>query len=497
MSTINNSKQQYLNLWYFILALLLIAGLLASCESLTGSKDDSDPDPDPDTNAARINSFSASDDLVPSGETVTLSWEVSGDAPVTLTLEPGGTDVSGQTETTVTPTETTTYRLIAENESGSDEAELTIDVIADGETAMEVTITGLPAGMDANIAVTDHESFMNWVTANEALTMLAPGTYTVAAAGVRVSGTTYLPNQDIQSVTVSDGQYVNLQVQYSEASGGIFATSPDVEACSEGTLTNQTRERGRMSLNFIRALVGLPAVDYDAGSDAMVQLASLMFAANSAISHDPPTNWHCYTQEGAEGAMLSNIGITAQNSDIGAVPEDFVVLWADDEGVPSLGHRRWLIDPFLPDIAVGLVEGTPKTGQFSHAAGAALRVVPNQDADISGLALPFVAYPRGEFPTVLFTNDWYLSFSVLADPNARSGNHTQVDYSSATVSVEDENGNALTVSNVASDHVTSGLPNQLKWKVNGLNDNQQYTVTISGVMVNGTAENYSYNVHLK
>ena len=111
MKNSNKSKHRYLNIVNHALALLLVAGLLASCESLTRSKDDSDPDPD--TNAARITGFSASDDLVPAGETVTLSWEVTGDAPITLTLEPGGTDVSGQTETTVTPNETTTYRLIA------------------------------------------------------------------------------------------------------------------------------------------------------------------------------------------------------------------------------------------------------------------------------------------------------------------------------------------------------------------------------------------------
>lgn len=473
----------------------LIVLIFVSCETSTGPGDDSEADADPES--PEITSFSASDELVPAGETVTLSWEVSGDEPITLILEPEGTDVTGETSIEITPDEETTYRLLAENESGNDEAEVTVGVIEAGETALKVIVVGVPDGAEANVAVTDHNNLMQWVPAGGVLTDLSPATYTVSASGVHASGTTYLPDEGIQTVSVDEGEIVNVQVNYSEATGSLYATDPDVGGCAEGELTAQAKERGRMSLNFVRVLVGLPPVAYDSGSDAMVQKASLMFAANNAIDHTPPESWHCYSDEGAEGAEKSNIGITAQNSSIGSVPGDFITLWADDVNVPSLGHRRWLIDPFLPDIAVGLVEGTPQTGEYSHAAGAAIRVVPDQDADISGLPLSFVAYPRGDFPTRLFTNDWFMSFSVLSDPGARFNNQTQIDYSETTISVEDENGSALAVTDVSSDHTPSGLPNQLKWKVPELEDNVQYTITITGVTVNGVSEDFNYKINLK
>ncbi len=86
---------------------------------------------------------------------------------------------------------------------------------------------------------------------------------------------------------------------------------------------------------------------------------------------------------------------------------------------------------------------------------------------------------------------------MIADPSARFNNRTQVDYGGVDISVEDASGNVLTVTDVAFDHVTSGLPNQLKWKVVGLEDNRRYTVTVSDVMVNGEARTFSYDVNLQ
>ncbi len=482
------------SVWRCVLILLLIAGLFTSCELSTGLDDDNGLDSDSTMAAAEITSFTASDDQVSAGETVTLSWEVAGDNPITLTLEPGDIDLSGETSTEVTPEEETTYRLTAENEAGSDEAEVTVDVTTESGTTSGISITGLPDEAAANIAITDHNSVMQWVTDSRALSGLAPATYTVAAGVVQASGTSYLPDEDVQTITFGEGENVDIQVNYSEASGNLFETEPDVGACNEGALTTQAKERGLMSLNFIRALAGLPPVSYDSGDDEIVQKASLMFAANVEIDHTPPESWHCYSDEGADGAGQSNIAVGSGS----VLPEDFITLWADDKGVPNLGHRRWLLDPFLPDVALGLVEGTPQTGDFSQATGSAIRVISGQDADISEISLPFVAYPRGEFPTRLLSKNWFMSFSVLADHDEKFNNSSsQIDFSGVEISVENESGSDLSVTEVNAAYTNYGLPNQLKWKVPGMEDNVEYTVTITGVIVNGESKDYSYTVNLK
>jgi hypothetical protein len=65
-----------------------------------------------------IDSFTAAPDTVAAaGETVTLSWEVSG--ATSLLLEPGSVDVTGLAQTTVAPDATTSYVLYATNANGT------------------------------------------------------------------------------------------------------------------------------------------------------------------------------------------------------------------------------------------------------------------------------------------------------------------------------------------------------------------------------------------
>ncbi len=65
------------------------------------------------------------------------------------------------------------------------------------------------------------------------------------------------------------------------------------------------------------------------------------------------------------------------------------------------------------------------------------------------------------------------------------------------IRVENESGSDLSVTEVDVAYTNYGLPNQLKWKVPGMEDNVEYTVTITGVTVNGESKDYSYTVNLK
>ena len=494
------------NLFKYFISLLLIVGIIAGCDQITGSGDDNDEseqpdnDPEPQTEAAVINSFTASDELISEGETITLSWEVSGDDPITLTLEPGNIDVSGETSRDVTPSEDTTYRLTAENDGGNDQSQVSVSVIPAGTVALEVEINGLPAGANANIVVTNNEDYMQWVSDNSALTDMSPGSYTVIAAPVTESGNTYIPDEDIQTVDVAKA-YTNttfLQLNYTLSAESLYANEPDIQACEEGAITELAKQRGVMYLNYIRGLVGLPPVMYDYGSDDIVQKAALIMAANSDLSHYPPEDWHCYTEAGADGAEVSNLGIDLRNQEINATPEFFMGLYADDWRVTSLGHRRWVIDPFLKEIAIGQVEGEPITGDFSNAAGNAVRVVGGPMANIHDLELPFIAYPRGDFPSELFTNDWFLSFSVIVDPTSRFGANENVDYSSAEITVvESESELSMNITERMVDHTAYGIPNVIQWKVPDLRSNRTYTVSITNVKIKGESRDYSYEVHLR
>lgn len=80
------------------------------------------------TTAPQIVSFSAASNAIVSGESTTLTWNVTGSTPVTLTIDQGVGDVSGTNSTSVAPTATTTYTLTATDNDGTAEAKVTVTV---------------------------------------------------------------------------------------------------------------------------------------------------------------------------------------------------------------------------------------------------------------------------------------------------------------------------------------------------------------------------------
>lgn len=79
-----------------------------------------------------ITSFEADSEAINDGDDTRLNWTISG-TPQSLILEPGNRDVTGQTQVSVSPTETTTYTLTAANGSGSDVAQTVVRVSPETE----------------------------------------------------------------------------------------------------------------------------------------------------------------------------------------------------------------------------------------------------------------------------------------------------------------------------------------------------------------------------
>jgi len=104
--------------------------------------------------APTISSFQATPDTVLAGGTTTLSWTVSGDAPITLQLTPDVGDVSGSNDVQVSPDTTTTYTLTATNDVESDSATLTVTV--QPVVALRGTVIGMNGDPASGIDVLVH-----------------------------------------------------------------------------------------------------------------------------------------------------------------------------------------------------------------------------------------------------------------------------------------------------------------------------------------------------
>lgn len=252
------------------------------------------------------------------------------------------------------------------------------------------------------------------------------------------------------------------------------------------------------TLNDMRAAHGLGAVTYDNNFDISTAQSALLGVANRALSHTPPTSWLCFTTDGYDGSNTSNLYLRWSSVPSQPTTASGLEALLVDDNVPSLGHRRWMLHPFLGSTSFGRVDGYP-SGSTSYYTGMSLKVIGGSQANPAGTAAAtrgFVAYPFGDYPARWFKHGWYMSFSALANTASPWNNSgSQISYSGATIQVSGPGG-ALAVSNVLPDYSGYGLPNSLQWQVAGTVSNVTYTVTINNVSVNGAPRNYSYTFRI-
>ncbi len=271
----------------------------------------------------------------------------------------------------------------------------------------------------------------------------------------------------------------------------LYSTPPNIAACQAGTLKPEVGQRVLATLNYIRGLHNLPPATYSTADEPAVQQSALMMAANGQLSHFPPSSWNCYTAAGATAAGQSNIYLGTGGLRY-SQDADLLAGWLIDTNnvvANNIGHRRWLLYPFLSTIAYGRTAGVWQSS--NRADGASIKVI-NTSQNTAGPLPDYVAYPFQDYPARYFETGALLSFGVIANKSSNFGANQSVSYAGATISVRARGGAALTVSNISWDNDGYGLPNSLQWSVAGLAANTTYDVTISNVTVSGAARNYSY-----
>lgn len=276
-------------------------------------------------------------------------------------------------------------------------------------------------------------------------------------------------------------------------SGAVYLTAPSVGSCVAGQISDSDKNAVLARINGIRARHGLPSVSYDASDDSAAAAAALYMVANGSLTHTPSTGGRCYTSEAARLAGTSNLYMASSSGSTRTMAStDAITAYLIDSGVSSLGHRRWILYPFLAFTSFGRVDADDGKSMAS-----ALRTIGGAASSVS-MSNDFVAYPYGSYPASDVSTSEYLSFSVIASKTSAYANGgSQVSFSGATLTVTNASGTALTVSDRIEDYTGYGLANSLQWKVAGLVDGGSYTVNIRGVSVNGSNRDFSYGFQLQ
>lgn len=293
--------------------------------------------------------------------------------------------------------------------------------------------------------------------------------------------------RDWIETTQGQGQYVRADSVYEQL--------PDVRKGKEGELKQSERQKVLDMVNTIRRLHKLAPVEYHYDSDIDTARASLVLSVRGELDHFPKKRWKHWSQEAYNGASTSNLGMQWSSAMRGAVPNSssYIYQWMIDHSVESLGHRHWIMYPGLKYISFGRADG-------GKASVAALKVVfgKKQSAPES---TRFIAFPQGDYPASFIRRDWYLSFSALKAPEGfvptpGKKYNKEFDYRKAKVRVINARGRALRTYSEKPEGAPYTGPDYLKWKVKGLELNQEYKVTIKNVLVMGTKTTYEYTFRL-
>ncbi len=257
-----------------------------------------------------------------------------------------------------------------------------------------------------------------------------------------------------------------------------------INGCVAGATAQTYQNAVALRVNWFRSMAGVPpGITLNAVFSSKDQQAALMFSANNALSHSPPTNWTCYTANAATAAGNSNICIGFFN-DPGCI-----ALYMQDfgSGNSEAGHRRWILYPQTQSMGTGDVSASG--GNFS---GNGLWVFDGNYGTVRPATRDtFVAWPpKGYVPYQMVWPRWSFSY-----PGA--------DFTAATVTMT-RNGSSPVP--VALEPVATGFgENTLVWVTDNLNAASPYTpsppafdtvnaVTINNVMIGGTSHMFTYQV---
>ncbi|HUD27561.1 MAG TPA: CAP domain-containing protein [Novosphingobium sp.] len=284
---------------------------------------------------------------------------------------------------------------------------------------------------------------------------------------------------------------------FARKEAAVFAAPPDIDRCVAGTITDGERASVLATLNAIRAAHRLPPVVYDRSSEDQAMAAALMMAANGQLSHQPPKTWRCYSDAGALGAGSSNIAGGLVSPYLAFSPSrDYVTGWLTDvrNARQGTGHRRWLLSPFLTQVAFGRVgrEG-PDGMRTSAAVLKTFRFA--SEAPPSGPLPDFVAYPFGNYPAEFYEKGALLSFAPVVDKVDR-WNNLKVDLARAAIVVSTPAGVVPSRIEARSNQGLGYTP-VLEFSAGTLVPGTPYHVEVSGIAYGGEPRSYAYDFTLE
>lgn len=248
----------------------------------------------------------------------------------------------------------------------------------------------------------------------------------------------------------------------------------NVATCAAGTTSQAYVDATFQMINFYRGMAGLADATNATSYNQNAQEAALIMSANGDLSHDPPSNWTCWTSGGDAAAGASNLAL-------GNAGPHAVIAYMRESGSFNyfVGHRRWILYPRRNQFGTGSVGETTTSANALYVFTGTVTRPPTPDK----VAWP----PEGYVPYQVVYPRWSLSLNTS----------DVVSFASSDVSMT-EGATPISLSVVSRTDNGYG-DNTIVWEPSGLSftpgaQDRVFTVTVSNIMVGGTPQTEVYNV---
>lgn len=214
-----------------------------------------------------------------------------------------------------------------------------IDWSAVTDDAGRFSFADIPSGVELQVTYEDEEWYQYSLAGGATV-------LTLEAGEQRDLGSVELDDgintrRSPQALDVSDRSLVTTSWKEVLVPAVKNAPSPRIRGCEVAPQSKRALRRVLTAVNWYRAIAGLDPVTLDGRLNRLAQQSSVIqnyLRTGEYLSHDPPRSTRCWSKAGADAAGRSNLASGANGGNA-------VALYMSDYGVPSAGHRMWILNP--------------------------------------------------------------------------------------------------------------------------------------------------------
>jgi uncharacterized protein YkwD len=199
------------------------------------------------------------------------------------------------------------------------------------------TLSGVAAGVPLRVWLRDDEWYQ-YDAVQGAVVTLAPGEH--RDVGLIALDDGLNERRSPKALDVTDRAVVTTSWRRVLVPAMRNPSSPQIRGCDVARQSKQALTKVRRAVNWYRSMAGLDPIALDSRLNRLAQRSSVIQShlRHGYLSHDPPRSTRCWSRAGASAAGRSNLAFGANGGQA-------VSLYMADFGVPSVGHRMWILNP--------------------------------------------------------------------------------------------------------------------------------------------------------